>query len=172
MSYHIYTTKGIVLSERAVGEADRIYSILTRDLGKLQARAIGVRKNTSKLRGNIEPFSLSSISFVKGKDYWRLTSAQFLQNISALPSVARPFSLIEKLVQGEEPHPELFDAIEQTVLFYPERSRGAPESDEMFEIRLVSQILFHLGYLKKADLDLDKRDLTKAINEGIQAGHL
>lgn len=165
MSYHIYTTKGIVLSERAVGEADRIYSILTRDLGKLQARAIGVRKNTSKLRGNIEPFSLSLISFIKGKDYWRLTSAQFLQNISASPSIARPLSLIEKLVQGEEPHPELFDAVERFTL-------SSEPDDEMFEIRLVSQVLFHLGYLKEADLALDKKALIKAINNGLQSSHL
>ncbi|MDP3763457.1 MAG: DNA repair protein RecO [bacterium] len=165
MSYHIYTTKGIVLSERAIGEADRIYSILTRDLGKLQARAVGVRKNTSKLRGNIEPFSLSSISFVKGKDYWRLTSAEFIQNISALPSIARPLSLIEKLIQGEEPHPELFDAVEQFTL-------SPRPDDEMFEIRLVSQILFRLGYLKESDLALDKKPLVKAINDGLQASHL
>ena len=165
MSYHIYTTNGIVLSERAIGEADRIYSILTRDLGKLQARAIGVRKNTSKLRGNIEPFSLSAISFVKGKNYWRLTSAEFIQNISTLPNIARPLSLIEKLIQGEEPHPELFDVVEQFAL-------SPQPDDEMFEIRLVSQILLHLGYLKKADLGLDKEAMIKAINNGIQSSHL
>ena len=165
MSYHIYTTRGIVLSERAVGEADRIYNILTRDLGKLQARAIGVRKSTSKLRGSIEPLSLSSISFVKGQDYWRLTSAQFLKGISALPSIARPLALIEKLIQGEAPHPELFDVVEQFALSPKPR-------DEMFEIRLVSQILFHLGYLKKVDLNLEKKDIVQAINEGIQASHL
>jgi len=165
VSYHIYTTRGIVLSERAIGEADRIYSILTRDLGKLQARVIGVRKNTSKLRGSIEPFSLSSISFVKGKDYWRLISAQFLQSIPASSNVANPFFLIEKLVQGEEPHPELFDAVEQFAL-------SPNPHDEMFEVHLVSQILFHLGYLKEVDLDLDKKDMIQAINEGIQASNL
>ena len=165
MSYHIYTTKGIVLSERAVGEADRIYTILTRDLGKLQAQAIGVRKGVSKMRGSIEPFSLANISFVKGKNYWRLTSAESIQKIPALPSITNPFSLIEKLIQGEDPHPELFDVVEQFIL--------SPESrDEMFEIHLVSQILFHLGYLKKADLGLDKKSLIKAINNGIQSSHL
>lgn len=166
MSYHIYTTRGIVLSERAVGEADRIYSILTRDLGKLQARAIGVRKSVSKLRGNIEPFSLSSISFVKGKEYWRLTSAQFIQNISASPSVARPLALVEKLVQGEDPHPELFDTVEQEV------SRATLDTDEMFEIHLVSKILYHLGYVKESDLNLDKKSLIKAVNNGLQSSHL
>ena len=165
MSYHIYTTKGIVLSERSIGEADRIYSILTRDLGKLQARAIGVRKDVSKLRGNIEPFSLSSISFVKGKEHWRLTSAESIQVIYPSPCVARPLSLIEKLVQGEESNPALFDAVEQCV-------QSGESHDEMFEIRLVSQILFHLGYLKESDLTLGKKDLIKVINEGIEASHL
>ncbi|MDO8565463.1 MAG: recombination protein O N-terminal domain-containing protein [bacterium] len=165
MSYHVYTTKGIVLSERGVGEADRIYSILTRDLGKLQAKATGVRKGVSKLRGNIEPFSLASISFVKGKDYWRLISAQSLQKISATSAIAAPFSLLEKLIQGEDPHPELFDAVEEKVA-------SLSTDDEMFEIRLVSQILFHLGYLKEVDLTLEKRELIKAINNGLQSSHL
>lgn len=154
-------------------EADRIYTIMTRDLGLVRAMAIGVRKEVSKLRGNIEPFSLSSVSFVKGKDYWRLTSAELIQSISSSPSFARPLALLEKLVQGEAPHSELFDAVEEAVLFYPERGRGVSRPrDEMFEIRLVSQILFHLGYLKKTDLDLDKKDLIQAINEGMHASHL
>lgn len=165
MSYHIYTTKGLVLGERPMREADRIYTIMTRNLGLIRAMAIGVRKETSKLRGNIEPFSLSSISFVKGKNYWRLTSAEFIKSISSLPSIARPLILLEKLVQGEAPHPELFDAIEKAII-YPE------SNDEMFEIRLVSQILFHLGYLKKTDLDLNKKALVKAINDGLQNSHL
>ena len=154
-----------MLTERPMREADRIYTIMTRDLGLVRAMAIGVRKEASKLRGNIEPFSLSSVSFVKGKDYWRLTSAEFIQNISSTPSFARPLALLEKLVQGEASHPELFDAVENALI--------SPEPyDEMFEIRLVSQILLHLGYLKKTDLDLDKKDLIQAINEGMHASHL
>ena len=165
MSYHIYTTKGIVLSERAVGEADRIYTILTRDLGKIQAQAIGARKNSSKMRGSIEPFSLSNISFVKGKNYWRLTSAESIKRIPALPQIAGPFSLIEKLIQGEEPHQELFDTVEQFILSHK-------PDNEMFEAHMVSQILFHLGYLKKTDMPLDKKSLIKAINDGIQSSNL
>lgn len=165
MSYHIYTTRGIVLSERPIGEADRIYNILTRELGKLQARGIGVRKNNSKLRGNIEPFSLSSISFVKGKEYWRITSAEFIKSISRAPTMARPLVLIERLIQGQKPHSELFDLVEQFTQF-------VEADNEMFEVRLVSQILFHLGYLRESDLALDKKALIEAINEGLQASHL
>ena len=165
MSYHIYTMRGIILSERPVREADRIYTIMTRNLGLVRAAAIGVRKEISKLRGSIEPFSLSSISFVKGKDYWRLTSAELIRNIPAVPVIARPLALIEKLVQGEAPNPELFDAVEKSIL--------SPELyDEMFQTNLVSKILFHLGYLKESDMALGKKSLIKAINDGLHNSHL
>ena len=165
MSYHIYTTKGIVLAERPIREADRVYRIMTRDLGLIHATALGVRKEASKLRGNIEPFSLSFISLVRGKDRWRITSAEFVRDISHAPTIARPFALLEKLIQGEATHPELFDAVEKMIF--------SPISDgEAFEIRLVSNILFHLGHLKASNMTAGKNMLIKAINEGIQASHL
>ena len=153
-----------MLSERPKKEADRVYNILTRDLGLVRAHAIGVRREESKLRGALEPYSLSSVSLVRGKEHWRATSAESIQRISSSVYIARPLSLLEKLVQGEASHPALFDMIEQTVL--------SRELDEMSEIRLVSKILFHLGYLKESNLKLDKTSLIKVINEGLQASHL
>ena len=164
MSYHIYTTRGIVLSEYPRKEADRIYSVLTRDLGLVKAFAIGVRKETSKLRGSLEPYTLSSISLVRGKEYWRATSAESIRNIPAKPTIARPLALLEKLVQGEASNPELFDAVEESIVSH--------EFDEESEIKFVSKILYHLGYLKESDLVLDKKSLVRAINDGIQASHL
>ncbi len=163
MSYEIYTTRGIVLSERPVKEADRIYSILTRDFGLVRARALGVRKESSKLRGNLEPVSLSSVSLVRGREYWRATSAEFLKSIPFSPFIARPLALLEKLVQGESANPELFDAVEAAL---------ASDFDEESEIRLVASILFHLGYLKESDLSLGTAPLIKVINEGLKASHL
>lgn len=165
MSYHIYTTRGIVLSERPTKEADRIYSILTKDLGLINAIATGVRNESSKLRGNIEPFSLSSISFVRGREYWRLTSAEYIRSVPSSPTVSRPLQLVRKLIQGEDPHPELFNAVEETIF-------SSKHQDEMFEIELVSKILLHLGYLKVSDMDLNRESLIEAINNGIQASHL
>ena len=159
MSYHIYTTKGIILSERDWRDSDRIYSILTRDLGLIRATAIGVRKEASKLRGSLEPFTLSLISLVRGQEYWRITSAQVIKKFNNTLAVAQPLYLLERLVQGEQAHPELFDVVEEAL-----------ESPD--EIVLVSKILYHLGYLKESDLTLDKKALIKAINEGLEHSHL
>lgn len=165
MSYHIYTTKGIILSERPLREADRVYQILTRDLGLVRATALGVRKEASKLRGSLEPVMLATVSLVRGKEYWRITSALSMKKVKPFPGILRPLALLEKLVQGEARHPELFDAIEKELL-------SSEEKSEMREIKFVAKILFHLGYLKEADFNLEKKELLKAINEGIEASHL
>lgn len=165
MSYYIYTTEGVILAEKPYGESDRVYSILTREFGLIRASALGIRKEASKLRGALEPFVLSQVSLVRGKEYWRATSAEAIKSISFSPGIARPLVLLEKLVQGEAPNPELFDAVAQAIT-YPDYS------DEMFEVHLVSKILYHLGYLKESDLILDKKPLIKAINDGLHHSHL
>ena len=60
-------TTAIVLSRIDYGEADRIITFLTPDNGKLRAIAKGVRRQKSKLAGGIELFSISDITYIKGK---------------------------------------------------------------------------------------------------------
>ena len=163
MSYHIYTTDALILSARPLREADRVYAVLTRDLGLVKATALGVRKEGSKLRGSLEPISFAKLSLVRGKEYWRITSAESEMVVEPKPEILRPLSLLEKLVQGEAHHPELFEAIKDFL---------AKEINDEFETLFVATMLFHLGYLKESDLSLPKKELTKAINEGIQASQL
>lgn len=146
-----------MLSSRPIKEADRLYTILTRDLGLVQALAIGVRKGESKLRGNIEPVSLSNISLVRGKEFWRLTSAEHIKSFKR----SKPLALLENLVIGESAHPELFDAVEKCLTL------GVEQGEVM-----VAQILYHLGYLKKSDLNLPRKELIAAINQGLKESHL
>ncbi len=60
-------TTGIVLTRTEFGEADRILIMLTPDYGKLHLMAKGVRRERSKLAGGIELFSVSQITFIRGR---------------------------------------------------------------------------------------------------------
>lgn len=60
-------SQGIVLSRTDFGEADRIITVLTPDQGRIRLIAKGVRKIKSKLAGGIELFSISDITFIKGR---------------------------------------------------------------------------------------------------------
>src|SRR3990172_7987669 len=49
-----YRTEGVILFRRNFGEADRILTFYTRDLGKLYALATGVRRPKSRKGGHVE----------------------------------------------------------------------------------------------------------------------
>ena len=55
--HHIYTTKAIIIKSLPLGEANKIYFLLTKDLGFIKASAQGVRLDKSKLKGHLEDFS-------------------------------------------------------------------------------------------------------------------
>lgn len=61
------TGQGVVLARTDYGEADRIVTFLTPGNGKVRVVAKGVRKPKSKLAGGIELFSVSSITYIKGR---------------------------------------------------------------------------------------------------------
>lgn len=75
MSYHIYQTNAFIIDSSPLGEANKIYTLLTEDLGMISATAQSVRHLKSKLRYSLQDLSFSRISLVKGKEFWRITSA-------------------------------------------------------------------------------------------------
>lgn len=71
----MYFTEGIILSRSPFGEADEVFSIYTRGLGKINARAQGVKKSDAKLKGHLEPLCLSILGLVSARQGVRLVYA-------------------------------------------------------------------------------------------------
>lgn len=71
------SSEAIVLRRTDYGEADRIVSFLTPELGKISVLAKAVRKPKSKLAAGIEPLALVKITVRRGRgELYTLTSAQ------------------------------------------------------------------------------------------------
>jgi len=196
MSYHIYTTKGIILRERALKEADKSVKILTKNLGVVNAIATGARKGSSKRSSALTELSLGKFSLVRGKKDWRLTNAELDINVYAtlknnkklLHSIVQPLSLVEKLVQGEEKNKSLYEILEESIEFAIS-NKLTEEEIKYFEIFTVAKLLGELGYLNKEDAGAiftrekitkellqtvakSKTQLIRAINKGIRASGL
>src|SRR3989338_10312575 len=113
--HHIYHTEGIILGSGSFGEAGKYYHIFTRDLGLVRASASGVRKLSSKLRFVLSDYAYIKVDLVRGKDFWRITSAS---KTSVLDDVAKKENaykicanisrLLKRLLQGEDKNEELF----------------------------------------------------------------
>lgn len=73
MEYH--TTEAIILNKIPYGEHDALYDMYTKEFGKIRARAQGIKKEGAKLKGHLEPLSLTHITFVQGRHGERLTHA-------------------------------------------------------------------------------------------------
>jgi DNA repair protein RecO (recombination protein O) len=79
-----FRTEGIILKRRNFGEADRILTIFTKDHGKLQVKAAGVRKITSRRSSHVEVLNHGVFSLYKGNAWPILTEAQTVDNFSII----------------------------------------------------------------------------------------
>jgi DNA repair protein RecO (recombination protein O) len=104
-------TQAIILGRTDYGEADRILTLLTPDHGKLSLMAKGVRRIRSKLAGGIELFSVSDISYIRGRgEVGTLTSTRLVKHFGQITSdVTRTmlgYELIRMLHTSTEAEPE------------------------------------------------------------------
>lgn len=74
-----YRTEGYVLNKTGLREADQLFTVYTKDYGKIDVLGRGIRKITSKLRSGIDLFCFSQIEFVVGKTYRTLTDAKMIK---------------------------------------------------------------------------------------------
>lgn len=155
--HHIYHTHGFVLSSRNKGEANKMLTVYTREMGLVRAMVQGVRLHKSKLRFTLQDFSYANIDFVRGKDIWRITSAS---NISTFPFarssrdslliIARISKLLERLCDGEESNEKIFDDFIQS-LYLLDDGNTTDSSREALELHLVLRIMNSLGYIGDSD---------------------
>jgi DNA repair protein RecO len=150
MSYHIYTTDGIILKRAAFGEANVLLYVLTADLGLIIASARSARLAVSKLRPALQEYAHVSVSVIHGKSGWKITNVSERNNFYFdLPEfskkvLARIASTLLQMIPGESEAPEIF----YTVVSGLEFLKSAPEKDiSEFETLAVLRILYQLGYV-------------------------
>lgn len=111
-------TRAIILGRTDYREADRILTLLTPDYGKLCLIAKGVRRVKSKLAGGIELFSVSEITFIKGRgEVGTLVSTRLVKHyghiVGDLERTMLGYELIKQLhmVTEDETEQEYFELL-------------------------------------------------------------
>jgi len=113
-----YRSQGFVLKEENRGEADKVFTIFTKDFGKLKISGKAIRKIKSKLRAGIQVFYLSEIEFIQGKNQKTLIDAIPLDkfsnikgNLNRLRIISKIAEVFDKLIKGEEPDKKLWELL-------------------------------------------------------------
>jgi DNA repair protein RecO (recombination protein O) len=80
----LYRTHAVILKRMDLGEADRIVTFFTRDVGKIRAVAKGVRRTTSRSAGHLEPFTVSDVLFAVGRELDVISQADTLESFRTI----------------------------------------------------------------------------------------
>ena len=79
-----FRVEAVVLRHSDWGEADRLLTVFTREMGKERAIAKGVRKLRSRKAGHLEPFTQVNLLLAQGRDLLIVTQAETIQPFMAL----------------------------------------------------------------------------------------
>jgi len=144
-----YKTEGIVIKRRNFGEADRLLTVFSKKHGKIQIKAVGVRKINSRRSPHIELLNYSLFNLYKGRGMPLLTEVENFENFSEikedLTKVGNAYhicELIDGLCAENQENEEIFHLLQKTL------KRLSFETDiagliRQFEIELLTKLGFY-----------------------------
>jgi len=139
----------VVLRHSDYGEADRLLTLYTRQLGKTRAVAKGARKIASRKAGHIEPFTHVRLQLAKGRDMLIVTQADTVdaylslrEDLILTSHASYVLELLDRFTyEDETENSSLFRLLTDTL------SRLVSNSDAWLVIRYYEiRLLDHLGF--------------------------
>ncbi|MFH1575426.1 MAG: DNA repair protein RecO [Candidatus Nealsonbacteria bacterium] len=157
MFFH-YRSLGLIIKKEDRGEADQLFTVYTKDFGKLEILAKAVRKTSSKLRQGAEIFYLSEIEFIQGKGYKTLTDAlpvekfkNLRQDLNRLKAAYRAAEAVDDFIKGQEPDERIWNLLRRIFRKINDPKFPAKNLEQVCRYFLFNFVSF-LGYgIKVAD---------------------
>lgn len=149
--------RAVVLGSRPLGEADRILVLFTREVGRLDAVAKGVRKTKSRWGGRLEPFNVVDLSLFRGRSLATVTGADLVAGFAALrtrrsslAAAAVTCEAATRLFGDEEPHERVFNLLCRALKAYDDGFAG-PAATAPVLLGAVVKLLHEAGFLPILD---------------------
>lgn len=148
-------SQAIVLRSVDYAEADRIVTLLARDLGKIAVIARGARKSQKRFAGALEPFAVLSAEIAPGRgEVSRLASASLLRpfpgilaGLAKMQAGGRALELVRDATQSGPVDARIFDAC--VALF--EMLETAETVHEEHELAFIVRLASLLGFAPRVD---------------------
>ncbi len=143
--------EGIIIKKREHRESDCIYTIYSKEFGKISVLAKGVRKISAKLRPHLELFNWVECFFVEGSAIRIITdvhaiepfSAKFIEDDVRLSCAYTLAEYFDGEVYGEEGDPRLWDLLLRNFHILSREDALRTDSIPLF----LSYSLLHLSRL-------------------------
>lgn len=173
-----YKTEGIVVKRKNFGEADRILTILTPNYGKIQVRAPGVRRITSRRSSHIELLNLTLLTLYRSSHSFLpiVTEAhsqeEFLLIKKTLEKIGLTYyicELIDAFCAQNQENRKVFFLVKDTLFKLSNYSLSNNETMQQWNNKTIDnfeeELLVSLGFLPKQHRPLDKKIFIESILE-------
>ena len=162
----IYNAQGIVLKQAPIGEADRIITLYTLDMGKVRAVARGVRKTRSKLGGYLEPLTHVLVSVTSGKTLDVISGVEMLhsfrvikEDLELVATAVYMTELVQNISEEHSANPDVFELLFNGLVWLQE-TKNPILLIRIFEVYLLKHSGFapELYHCVECGLDLEPGD--------------
>jgi DNA repair protein RecO (recombination protein O) len=142
-----------VLNSREVGEADRVYTILTMEAGKIRVLGKGVRKINAKLAGFLEPLTQAEIFVSRGKGLGQISGSLIENSFPVIRSnwelsknVFTVFKLVDKLAPEQQKDEKSFELLLSYLKTLEKISGEKIEKIALIGLGFLFKFTHQLGY--------------------------
>ncbi|MBI2430674.1 MAG: DNA repair protein RecO [Candidatus Levybacteria bacterium] len=149
-----FKVEGIIIKRRNINEADRLLTVFSKGYGKIQAKAVGVRRVTSRRSSHVELLNYAKMTLYKGKSLPLVVEAEAICDYAFLKKNLRMVGiayhiceLIDSLCAENQENTSVFLLLLQT-LDDLSKGKDAKQTVHVFEKMLLS----HLGFFSNFPL--------------------
>ena len=142
-----YKATGINLKSMALGESDRLLTILTPEFGLIRAVAPGARKHHSKLGGRSALFVVNELLIAKGRSLDKITQAETLESFPGLSQDLQKLTASQYLAEvvlcqalSDQPQMELYELLNEHL----HRLERLPANSAALVLAHLAHGVFHL----------------------------
>ena len=167
-----YKTEGIVLKRINFGEADKIVTLYSKHYGKITCLAKGMRRLTSRKRGNLEIFNKVVFIACKGKGIDIITETESIESFSSLrkdlSKIACAYQfceMVDKLTAENSEQGEVYDLLCSSLPTLQKADRG---NLSVITDIFAGNLLKLLGFWPKEKLFPNNFDITMFIEDIIE----
>lgn len=139
-----YRTEAIVLRRTDFGEADRLLTLFSRDLGKIKAIAKGARKPQSRQTGHVELFMRTQFLIAQGRDLDIVTQAEMVEGYPALREdlvrttyASYAVELLDRFAADEDKDVRKYNLLADALSWFAETDNPLL-AGRFYELRLLS----------------------------------
>lgn len=138
----------MVLSQKSIGETDRVVRLLSRERGKITVIAKGARKMKSSKRAFLEAGNVIIAYGVVTKSLPLLTQAKLIEdcadiwtNLDKIRQLSQFLEILDRLFVEEELAPEVFEFILES-----RNEIVSTEKTKKTIVKRLEALIVHLGY--------------------------